>query len=71
MKNNRYEANETMRFLGHQYLSRMMGQNEFLQLKDILEAHGLHLTRYYEAAADAYILGFVNGQRSERARKRK
>ena len=60
-----------MRFLGKQYYNLMLTQEQYNQLKDIKKA-GLEDNEFdlEMMLADAYILGFINGKRSER-RKRK
>ena len=67
----KYNSSETMRFLGKQYYNLMLTQEQYNQLQDIkkagLEDNELNLEMML---ADAYILGFINGKRSER-RKRK
>ena len=67
----KYNSSETMRFLGKQYYDLMLTQEQYNQLQDIkkarLEDNEFNLEMML---ADAYILGFINGKRSER-RKRK
>lgn len=67
----KYNSNETMRFLGKQYYNLMLTQEQYNQLQDIKKA-GLEDNEFdlEMMLVDAYILGFINGKRSER-RKRK
>lgn len=67
----KYNSSETMRFLGNQYYNLMLTQEQYKQLQDIKKA-GLEDDEFNleMMLADAYILGFINGKRSER-RKRK
>ena len=67
----KYNSSETMRFLGKQYYNLMLTQEQYNQLQDIKKA-GLEDNEFNLELmlADAYILGFINGKRSER-RKRK
>jgi len=67
----KYNSSETMRFLGKQYYNLMLTQEQYNQLQDIKKA-GLEDNEFNleMMLADAYILGFINGKRSER-RKRK
>lgn len=60
-----------MRFLGNQYYNSMLKKEDYNQLQDIKRA-GLEDREFNldMMLADAYILGFINGKRSER-RKRK
>ena len=67
----RYDENETMKLLGHQYLNRMMGNEEFHKMLEIMDAHKCNSPRLHPAATDIYMWGFINGQRHERTKKRK
>lgn len=60
-----------MRFLGKQYYNLMLTQEQYNQLQDIKKA-GLEDNEFNleMMLADAYILGFINGKRCERKRKK-
>ena len=67
----KYNSNETMRFLGMQYYNLMLTQEQYNQLQEIknasLKDNEFNLDMML---ADAYILGFINGKRSERAKRK-
>ena len=67
----KYNSSETMRFLGKQYYNLMLTQEQYNQLQDIKKA-GLEDNEFNleMMLADAYILGFINGKRCERKRKK-
>lgn len=65
-----YDANETMKFIGKQYFARIIGDDTFRQLDDILDAHFMDSSARM-AVLDAYALGFIYGKRNERAKGKK
>lgn len=68
----KYEANETMKFLGKQYPDKMINNEQYNQLKDIkaayMDNHNFDITGMI---IDAYILGYIMGKRNERDRRKK
>lgn len=68
----KYNSNETMCFLGKQYYNLMLTQEQYKHLQDIKKA-GLEDNEFNldMMLADAYILGYINGKRGERRKKRK
>ena len=69
-ESNLYRTNDTMQFLGKQFSMNMCDQAYYNQLKDILAGH-TKAQRFdiMGMLLDAFVLGFIAGQRRERARK--
>jgi hypothetical protein len=61
----KYEMNETMRLLGHQYW--VYGEARE-QIKDVLSAYEKDFD-LLDFAVDMFNLGMINGVRKERSRK--
>lgn len=63
-----YDSNDTMKLLGKQYTGKMLGQEQFNAINDIAKARPRSFTE--SSAIDLYLLGYIYGQRAERAKKK-
>lgn len=65
-----YTTNDTMQFIGKQYCMNICNKEYYNQLKDILAGH-LSVERFdcMGMLIDVFVLGYIAGQRKERARK--
>lgn len=62
-----YEANETMKLLGHQCPADMITSEIVEQMNEITEAR--KYTTTFETALDMFLLGYIHGKRAERAKR--
>lgn len=68
---NIYQENETMRFLGRLGLKSVMSQMQLDQVNDIIRAHEMRGKKdNLFMVTDAYTLGYIEGVRHERARRK-
>lgn len=68
---NIYQESEVMRFLGRLGLKSVMDQMQLDQVRDIIHAHEMRGKKdNLFMATDVYTLGYINGIRHERARRR-
>lgn len=65
---NPYEANETMRLLGHQCVLSIYDEAKD-DLEDIMSARPYTVT--FETALNILMLGYIHGKRAERRRKKR
>ena len=68
MKEFEYAANDTMKLLGKQIYRRSLGETGQTELKNILEAQ--RGASRMIIAMDAFMLGYIYGQRAERKRRK-
>ena len=70
MSPNPYEKNKTMKLLGKQFMVSVFLQNEEVRkaIEEIAEARPYSFT--IEAAADIFTLGYIEGKRAERAKRK-
>lgn len=66
MSENPYSVNETMKLLGKQYPTKIITDEIFNQIKDIVAVRMCG----FEAAFDIFSLGYIYGKHNERARKK-
>lgn len=66
---NVYEANETMKLLGHQYYGVAYDPEVRKQMDDIVDAR--RFTTTFNTALDMFMLGFMHGKMADRARRKK
>ena len=71
INSNPYKKNETMRILGNQCAIDTIWRNSELkkQIDDIEEARSIHIPP--EIVSDFFMLGYIYGKRTERARRKK
>ena len=65
---NPYEANETMKLLGHQHIAEIITKEVRKQMGEITAAR--KYTTTFTAAADMFVLGYIHGKRTERAKRK-
>ncbi len=65
---NPYEANETMKLLGHQYITEIITKEAKKQMEEIAAAR--KYTTTFVTAMDMFVLGYIHGKRAERARRK-
>lgn len=68
---NCYDKNPTMRLLGKQHAYGPFWGNDEVrtQIKEISEGRPYSFT--FDVASDIFMLGYIHGKRSERAKKKK
>lgn len=70
MSPNPYEKNKTMKLLGKQIMVSAFWQNEEVRkaIEEIAEARPYYFT--INAASDIFALGYIEGKRAERAKRK-
>ncbi len=63
-----YDANDTMKLIGHQCIIGKITDKAKKQMNEIVEARKYETT--FGAAIDMFALGYIYGKRAERARKK-
>ena len=69
-----YKINKTMEMIGHQYMLPLIGKDgvaheDFHNMLDAYRKHGSFTT--YDVCTDAFMLGYIYGNRAERARRKR
>ena len=69
MKESPYDKNDTMKLIGHQNILPIFTDEATKQMDDVAKARPYSFS--YSGAIDMFILGYINGKRAERARRKK